>query len=216
MRLIACRDCLTIEVLPDLLGPTSEMKDDPLLMRIVVKHRGPLNREQLAHRPPNAPRLREIRDELISCDMCHGGGCAYCEGSGKLQRHPHQISEVFNVATDDWVEDSRSPDPLWKRKDILRQIWARFGHDAGYPEEFYAAKDTFREDAGLCYQRHGRPGYEKGPDGCIDYHTDAKLLTDKNWKTRNPARDHVWLCEFCPYASVVMTRKRKKRGDYNQ
>ena len=216
-RLIACKDCLSVEVLPDLLGPADSMKDDPLLMRIVVKHRGPLNRQQLAHRPPGARRVREIRDETIPCDMCNGrtGGCAFCSGTGKLQRWAHDISEVFNVSSDDWMPVETAPDPLWKRKDILRQIWARFGEEhLGYPDEFYASKDTFQEDAVECYQRHGRPGYEKGPHACIDYQDSSKRLTDRHWKSRNPSRDHVFLCDFCPYKSVVMTRKREARGDY--
>lgn len=214
-RLIACRDCLSIELLPDLLGPAEDMKDDPLLMRVVVRHRGPLNRQQLASRPPNAPRVREIRDELIPCDMCAGGGCAYCSGSGKLQKEPHLISGVFHVSSDDWTPVESAPDPLWKRKDILRQIWARFGDEhLGYPEEFYASKDTFREDAGICYQRHNRPGYEKGPYACVDYQDPSKRLTDRHWKSRNPSRDHVYLCDFCPYKSVVVTRMRAERGDY--
>jgi hypothetical protein len=217
-RLIACRDCLSVEVLPDLLGPPEEMKDDPLLMRIVVRHRGPLNRQQLASRPPNAPRVREIRDELIPCDMCNGGGCSYCAPlgtPGKLQKEPHRISAVFAVKPDDWALDSERIDPEWKRKAVLKKIWAQLGGEhTGYPEEFYASKDTYREDAGFCYQRHGRPGYEKGPDSCIDYQIDAKRLTDREWRARHPDTGDVFLCSFCPYESVVMTRKRAKRGDY--
>jgi len=185
--LIRCLDCMTVEVLPDLLASPTEMAHDPLLMRVVARHRGPLNRQQLAHRPPNAPRVRPFTTDLIPCDMCNQGGCAYCEGTGKLPKEPHRISEVFSVAPDDWASGDR-------RKVILRQLWA---DHPGYPEEFYASKDTFREDAGLCYERHNRPGDAAGPYACIDYHTDTKRLTDRHWKSRNPNRDHVWLCEFC-------------------
>lgn len=213
--MIACQDCLSVEVLPDILGPPEESAHDPLLMGVVSRHRGPLNRQQLATRPPGAPRVREIRDETIPCDMCNQAGCRYCDGTGKLQREPHRISEVYTIPPDDWALDSDRPDPEWRRKAVLKKMWAMLGGEhSGYPEEFYASKDTYREDAGLCYQRHGRPGYEKGPDACIDYNSDAKRLTDSQWRARHPETGDVFLCAFCPYQSVVMTRKRAQRGDY--
>jgi hypothetical protein len=192
------------------------MAHDPLLMGIVVRHRGPLNRQQLASRPSNSSRLREIRDETIPCDMCNGGGCRYCEGSGKLQRWPHLISEVFQVSSDDWALEPEAMDPEYRRKAVLKQLWARFGDEhVGYPEEFYASKDTYREDAGLCYQRHRRPGSEKGPDGCLDYQAGDKRLTDSHWRERHPEQGDVYLCDFCVYKSVVTTRMRMQRGDYD-
>lgn len=199
---------MSVEVLPGFLGSTTDEAMDPLKSLIAVKHRGPLNRVQLSRRPDAAPRVREIRDELITCDLCQGAGCRPCEGSGKIQRYPHAM-EQFVVAPDDWSDGQ-------VRDRILRQIWA---DGTGYPDEFYAAKDTFREDAGYCYQTHNRPGSEKGPHACIDYQSDSKRLTDSQWRLRGEmqgmSREDVFLCTFCPYSSVVTTRKRSARGDYD-
>lgn len=210
-----CLDCLSLEVLPDFLGDPEMMQYDPLLQRLVVRHRGPLNREQLRNRPPGAPRVREIRDEWIECDMCrgHGGDCAYCEGKGRLQREPHRMTAMMTVAPDDWADPER-------RKRILRQVWAHVDDQhAGYPDEFYAARDTYREDAVKCYRQHRSPGDGSGPHACIDYRIDAKRLTDSDWKERGAKvgiqREDVYLCSFCPYQSIVTTRKRMQRGEYD-
>lgn len=209
--MIQCLDCLTVEVVPDFLGNPEEMRFDPLLDRVVVNHRGPLNREQLRRRPPNAPRVREIRDEPIECDICrgHGGDCWACEGKGVLQREMHQLKPIMVVAPDDWLDSG-------KRQQILREMW---GDHVGYPDEFYAAKDTFREDAVRCYWRHRNPGSETGPHACGDYKDKSKQLTDDDWRARGAAmgvpREDVFLCAFCPYQSVVTTRMRAQRGDYD-
>lgn len=109
------------------------------------------------------------------------------------------------MASDDWISPER-------RTRVIRQIW---DDHKGYPDSFYEARDTYKEDAAECYQRHGRPGYDKGPFACVDYRDASKRLTDRHWKGRNPSRDHVFLCEFCPYSSVVMTRKRSAAGQYD-
>lgn len=194
-----------MEVIPDFLGNPEEMLWDPLINNVVVRHRGPLNREQLAHRPSNAPRLREIRDELIDCDICHRSGCVLCDGTGEIQREPHRMRPIMVVAPDDWSNSQA-------QKSILREIWSG---EAGYPDEFYAYKDTYREGAGECFNRHGRPA-----DGCIDWHDHSKRLTDREWQSRGALageqREHVYLCEFCPVASWVVTQLRLRRGDYDK
>lgn len=192
MRLLQCLDCLSVETLPNFVGPKSDEGHDPLLQRLVDRHQGPLNREQLHRRPSNAPRVREIR-----MDEPHFGNL-------------HTIDDAL------W----NHPDPSKRdeiRRSVLKEMWK--GH-TGYPEEFYATKDTFMEDAGICYQRHGRPGgIDSGPDGCIDYMSESKRLTDTDWEARGERmgspRSHVYLCQFCPYQSVVTTRKRSARGDYD-
>lgn len=188
-RLLKCSDCLTVELLPDFLGPKAEEEHDPLLAKLVDAHRGPLNREQLAHRPPGAPRVRDIELD---------------------ERH---FGDLFNVPNTDWYHpDSDTRAAIQGR--ILTGMW---GATSGYPPEFYAAKDTYRDDAAVCYQRHGRPVV--GEPGCPDFESDAKRLTDLNWVARGmntgAPRDHVYLCAFCPYQSTVITAKRMARGDYD-
>lgn len=180
-RLIACQDCGTAEVLPDVLGDSGEL--DPLLARVLNNHIGPLSTEQ---------QDRRIRFGL---------------GRGR-EIDPKEMHKgpLFEVAADDWA----NPDV---REKILKQIWG----DTGYPAEFYAATDTYKEDALRCFRRHDSPGSEKGPHACIDYQADSKRLTDEQWIRRGQGtRDHIYLCTFCPYESVVTTRKRSARGDYDK
>lgn len=83
----------------------------------------------------------------------------------------------------------------------LKERWT------GFDPEFYAAKDTYLEDAMRCYNLHRRP---KGTD-CIDYETDPKRLTPHDWKGRN-----VYLCHFCPVAVSVKTAQRHLAGLYRR
>lgn len=179
---------MTVQVLPGVRASSDEERsaltiNDPLLERLLSEHEGPLNREQLRRRPSGAGRVREIQ-----------------EG----ERH---IGDLHNVPASKWNHpDSDIRQQI--QKQILTQMW---GDHTGYPEEFYAAKDTFREDAGMCFNRHGRP-----KEGCIDWQDDSKRLTDKDWKQRGAAmgqpRTDVFLCTFCPVAVWVEHQKIVKAG----
>jgi hypothetical protein len=83
----------------------------------------------------------------------------------------------------------------------LRERWV------GFHPEFYATKDTFKEDAMRCYNLHRRP---QGTD-CIDWLDDRKRLTPNGW-----AGSHVYLCHFCPVASTVTTAVRWAKGYYKK
>jgi hypothetical protein len=95
---------------------------------------------------------------------------------------------------------------LWEghRDEVLGNLKERW---TGFHPEFYATKDTYREDALKCYTAHRRP---KGTD-CVDWRSDHKRLTPENWKGRE-----VYLCDFCPVASTVTTEMRHKRGMYKR
>jgi hypothetical protein len=181
-------DCGTVEVLPDLLGPVGS--PDPLLDRLTANHEGPLTNEQGTRRVRmGLGRVREIQPG---------------------ERH---FGDLHVVPNDDW----NHPDPEKRegiRQKILFQMW---GESTGYPPEFYAVQDTYKEDANACFRKHGSPGgSDHGPANCVDYQDDSKRLTDRQWKDRHPEQSHVWLCTFCPYQSVVTTRIRMGRGDYDQ
>jgi hypothetical protein len=100
----------------------------------------------------------------------------------------------------------RGSHTFWEghKDDILKNLGERW---TGLHPEFYATKDTFIEDAGYCYNKHRRP---QGTD-CIDFHTDAKRLTPANWKGQE-----VYLCDFCPVNTAVMTAKRHQQGLYRR
>lgn len=93
--------------------------------------------------------------------------------------------------------------------------------------ERVAFKDTLHDDAGKCYQRHGRPGQGLVLN-CHDYRSDSKRLSSPATNERKTIMDElgidvgpalarkapVFLCSFCAYESQVMTIKRRKRGMY--
>lgn len=179
-RLIQCKDCATVEVIPSLNTPATDTAD-PLLARVWGAHVGRLHDEQVARRMRvGLGRPRELHDD-----------------SG------HNIV-IFVVTPDDWADEKH-------RDQILHAIW---DEDKGYPPEFYATKDTYREEAGKCFNRHSRP-----QDGCIDWEDRTKRLTDDEWERRGADlgldQKPVYLCHFCPVASWVQTQKRFKRGDYD-
>jgi hypothetical protein len=90
------------------------------------------------------------------------------------------------------------------KDDILKGLKERW---TGFHPEFYATKDTYREDALRCYKAHRRP---KGTD-CVDWRADTKRLTPEGWRGRE-----VYLCDFCPVFSTVMTEIRHRRGAYKK
>jgi hypothetical protein len=82
--------------------------------------------------------------------------------------------------------------------EVLKGLGERW---TGFHPEFYATKETFKEDAMRCYNLHRRP---KGAD-CIDWQADNRRLTPNTW----PDDKSVFLCHFCPVASSVATAQRK-------
>jgi hypothetical protein len=112
-----------------------------------------------------------------------------------VQRHGEEVeSMLLHVDDLDWE----------LRKDaILTNLQE---HWTGFHPEFYATKDTYREDAGYCFNRHGRP-----KEGCIDWKDDNKRLTPKDWQHK-----HVYLCDFCPVSAYYTMRVRMARGAYNK
>lgn len=113
------------------------------------------------------------------------------------------IGALADVERDQW----ENPEI---RKAIIERIgqYRKPGEGGGVGAEFYATKDTFREDAIKCFNQHGRP---KG--GCIDYKDDRKRLgnpTKEGWQQGAK----IYLCDFCPVKTYVTTEIRHKRGAY--
>jgi hypothetical protein len=125
---------------------------------------------------------------------------------------PHK-GHLFRVPKMAWENEST-------RKQIVNQILG--GGSKGLDEfdkEFYATKDTFKEDAMVCYQKHLRPD-----NGCPDWMSDKKILLPNTKAERKDAGlpdpksapgPKNYLCQFCPVQSTVMQKARAKRGDYN-
>lgn len=98
------------------------------------------------------------------------------------------------------------------RKTIVKQMWSE---DTGFDAEYYATRNTYREDALKCYAAHLRP-----QGGCPDWEHPAKLIKADTKQERKEAgltgkTPEIYLCRFCPVASHVRTQMRAERGDYN-
>lgn len=74
--------------------------------------------------------------------------------------------------------------------------------------EVMSYRDQLREDAAICFNKHGNPEYPGR--GCLDYQASDKRLGRKN----TPKQFQQFLCTYCPYESSVTVTKRHKRGDY--
>lgn len=73
-------------------------------------------------------------------------------------------------------------------------------------EDYYGTRDTYREDALKCFQRHQRP-----KEGCIDYQNPDKRIgnpTSEGWKTG----PRVYACNFCPVQAWVDKKKLEETG----
>lgn len=106
------------------------------------------------------------------------------------------------------------------RNQIIEQMRDKVGGgldnlDKGY----YETRATFYEDAMSCYAKHNRP-----QDSCPDYGNENKRLIPKTAELRKevglvaPEKSvstRVYLCDFCPVKSNVMTKQRKAAGMYN-
>jgi len=113
---------------------------------------------------------------------------------------------------------------LWSnekiRNEIIRQV--RSGTNGGLDEldpEYYATRSMFYEDAMSCYARHNRP-----QDSCPDWKSDSKRLLPNTAAERKDlglaapdksSATKVYLCDFCPIKSKVMTKQRKQAGMYD-
>ena len=107
------------------------------------------------------------------------------------------------------------------RKEIIKNIRSRVGGGlADIDPDYYTTKATFYEDAMKCYSDHLRP---KG--GCPDWRDSKKRLIPKTHAERKeaglpmPAQSagtDVFLCDFCPVKTHVVTQQRKKTGMYDE
>lgn len=73
-------------------------------------------------------------------------------------------------------------------------------------EDYYGTRDTYREDALKCFQRHHRPDA-----GCLDYQNPDKRIgnpTSEGWKTG----PRVYACSFCPVQAWVDRKKLEETG----
>lgn len=92
---------------------------------------------------------------------------------------------------------------------ILKEMWSK---TTGFKPEYYEARSTFQEDAGVCWSRdHNRPTF------CEDFKSEKKRIknpTSEGWKSDNP-KMKVYLCDFCVVASNVMSAENSKNKTFD-
>ena len=83
--------------------------------------------------------------------------------------------------------------------------------------EFFDIKNTFDDDAFTCWKQHNRT------TNCGDYRSDKKRLVAPTQELRKDIGGGLakkspvstFLCNFCPYQSIVMQRMRADQGEYH-
>lgn len=105
------------------------------------------------------------------------------------------------------------------KPDIMAKMASEFtmpGKGAGLGQSYYDTKDNFSADAMQCWRvEHNRTV------NCEDYRSDKKrLLPDTKADRRElgldpKLRPNTFLCDFCPYNSIVMQRQRKDKYKYD-
>lgn len=112
------------------------------------------------------------------------------------------------------------PVKYWARPDVKESIMnqIRQGGSSGldvFGTNFYETKSTFAEDAMKCWHLHNQT------TDCADYKSERKLLKPGTEQDRRDAGlsahevPKVYLCDFCPYKSVVQKKAFKAKGLYN-
>jgi hypothetical protein len=110
--------------------------------------------------------------------------------------------------------EKKSWDNKTARREIIKQIREGSGGLKEQDSKFYETRDTFRDDALTCWKQHNRT------TNCGDYKSESKRLvpdTRDDWKQAGIYRPKKtpwdrYLCNFCPFESVVKQIEMKKRG----
>lgn len=152
----------------------------------------------------------------------------YCKTCGTLEEVPDwqdgpQSDPYLSPLVDKHGETHqgqlfRLPIGLWLMDDSKRQIIEQIKGGTGQlglgvvDESFYDTRNTFQEDAAVCYQKHLRPQGQ-----CPDFRSESKRLIPATAQDRKDAGlapltsgPKVYLCDFCV---VRMYNEKKARGD---
>jgi hypothetical protein len=188
------------------------MAEAPLIGKREFEHQGPVIRllhcmvdDSIEELPPfDGPPEQDV---LLQITLEH-----HTFESGE----PH-VGQMFILPIKVWANPET-------RNEIIRQLKGQgvTGLDAMTPEaDFYSTKMTFHEDAMTCWKYHLRPDADHG---CGDYKSPQKRLLPKTSKERKDAGleapseapgPKVFLCNFCPYHSVVSQKRRAIAGLYD-
>jgi hypothetical protein len=107
-----------------------------------------------------------------------------------------------------------------RRARILEELAATRASngDTGLGIKMYDLKSTFQEDAMTCWR-----GSHNRTKNCQDYMSDRmKLVPDTRGERKELGLEtrakhmptNAWLCQYCPYHSIVEQRQRSAEGYY--
>lgn len=164
-----------------------------------------------------------MEEEKIRILVCHTDGAVYelpwYDGpqehddtlNYRVSEHRDHVGNLFVYNKKDWEKSTYREAIL---SELAKQV--KPGQGTGMGESFYDLKSTFQEDAIMCWK-----GFGKTTDpGHCDYRKDNKRLYpdtkgDRKELGLSPTRPNTFLCDFCPVHSLVMQKKRKAAGLYD-
>lgn len=175
------------------------------------------------------PAMEEQRVGLFLCMRCHTMEEIdnYIPSQADLdpridaltQVHVRRHPSVEGRLITEWAALGSVPAKAWQDKEYKQQIKSKILEgtgQTGLDPEAYAVKDTFREDAGHCYNRHNRPTFTGVK--CLDYMDHSKEIKPDTRAERkaegmasyDDARKRsglrkMYLCSYCPYHMSVST-----------
>lgn len=127
-----------------------------------------------------------------------------------VSQHPDHVGNLYRVPIGYWLTDAI-------RSKVIDQIK---GGSKGLREldpTFYEVRNTFKEDAGKCYQQHNRP-----TGACAEFRSDKKALRpDTNAErkdaglpllTRNSPGPKTYLCDFCVVRRFYERKSNEEKG----
>ena len=128
-----------------------------------------------------------------------------------VERHNHSEfvrGALFNVPKGIWMSPKM-------KEEVVKFIQGQVGSGLdSFGTGFYETKSQFAEDAMSCYSLHNRP-----TNDCFDYKSAKKELSPNTERERRAAglptknyQKKVYLCDFCPYKSVVQGKAFKEAG----
>jgi len=106
------------------------------------------------------------------------------------------------------------------RKQVIENLRTKVGGGlADIDPDYYTTKATFYDDAMTCFAKHLRPA-----GSCPDWRSKSKRLVPKNTKelrkevglvsAEKSAGTNVYLCDFCPVKTHMVTQQRKAANLY--
>jgi hypothetical protein len=109
-----------------------------------------------------------------------------------VQEHPNHMGQLFRLPIGIWMMPEA-------RDTLIKQMMGFNEGLAAFDPSFYEVRNTFKEDALICFKAHNRP---KG--GCGDFNSEKKELKPKTAAERKEAGlstralPKIHLCSFCP------------------